>query len=174
MDNPPLVLVSSKYNNRNFFYGIEKPNSFYIKLNEFLASNIRKSMIQNKVNDSILNCIFDTVDIETRKFLLESIVPDYVHPTINELEGMLRCYYFVPEASANDEIKKQMEMIKNFLRKYHYISLLYEGKINGRRNFEVFDINNLYVSEVEINDDYDLFSFHYVILVHKSLMNWFF
>lgn len=183
MDNPPLVLFPPEYSGGNFFKKISRTvcvnatqfDIYYWSVVSNTADDTLPRIILHEFDNSLFKCLINTKDYNTRKYLLNSVVSDYVHPTIDEVIKIVNCN--------NDDlpphILEQIDSVIRYCCKFYYTSFSDAFLNISSNNFNVFDIFKNDVDEyhhnykivIPNNESAPITYFYKALLVHKSLID---
>lgn len=181
MNNPPLILFPPEYSGGNFFKRLSKTvciNTTHFDIHYWSVNNTADDtlhkIIVHEFDDSLFKCLINTEDYNTRKYLLNSVVSDYVHPTIDEVIKIINCN----KNGLPPHILKQISRVIKHCSKYFYTSFSDDFLNIPYNKFNVFDIFRNDVFEhynYKIIIPYELTSnmayFFKILLVHKSLFD---
>lgn len=148
MDNPPLLLISSKYTG-SFFNKIRVPKTCCVAVSNYdykLVKNLisieellKQKIVTNIFETNLVEVLINTEDINTKKYLLDICIPNYVHPTANELLDILNFTANYPNYDLNPIIKQHIRDIQYHVSAYYYTSL-YEISYDETLNFGNFNL----------------------------------
>lgn len=195
MYNPPLFLISSKCTG-SFFNKIHVPKTCCVAISNYnwqLYYNIDKNVtsIEELLKQKIVTTVFEndlfeliinTEDINTKKYLIDICVPNYVHPTVNELLDILNFTIDYPNYDLNPINKQHIKDIQFHVSSYYYTSL-YENLDDEEVNFGNFNLfcfdrletlnNHFQYFEVEKTTahNHPISRYFRIILVHNSLIS---
>lgn len=118
IDTRPMYFCSKEYSE---LFSLDKSitTASCLKLGWLLDTSGRKILTSSTkeiaVDDNIHKCVINTKDIDTRMFLLSSIIPDYVHPNFKDLIKILS-FSFNKKTEIHDiknhHIKNQISIIE--------------------------------------------------------------
>ena len=175
LDNDYEYYLREKLMDKNNLY----KKSYCIKIQyfndtyliDFLQGN---NEINIEINDSIFNCILNTDDFETRKFLLESFVSDYVHPHLDDLIDIISIDIDGDNNIHEDIIWQIKEIRKLCLSRFFtsYINSFGENiKFNVVNIYETYNNKFHCYKRDDRRNQYDFGKYLLCLLVHKSLID---
>lgn len=160
-NNTPLILLSEKHSDYWLECTIKFYNSFFINLYDyvdvtFYRIRLTEEMMNNKIKNSFYECLLGTNDYNTRKFLLDTIVPNYTHPTASELMTILKYSTTDNSNTTSFIIKSDIDLLKRYLEYHFYVDFLCDGDTQQHKNYYIFDFKELYSDNIYFNKISDI------------------
>lgn len=173
IDTRPMYFCSKEYNE---LFSLDMTTSSCLKLGWLLDTSGKPILTATKdivVDDNIHKCVVNTKDIDTRMFLLSSIIPDYVHPNFKDLIKILSLP-FDKKTDIHHHIKNQISIIEDQMDYIFYYNFsdysLDEGLTMNL--FKLYKKRNKWKYDRISMTDVTNMNLVKIFLVHQSLIDY--